>query len=761
MESMWKKLQQENKGFSIVELIIAVAILAIISGATLMFMRQSSVTYNNSNADVDVQTEAQLTANAITDRVIDCETQLRFYDGHETTTVDGAGNVITTSDSYTLYYKAEGVNRTVTDHVLLIINATSQTRAVIFWDKNNSAIYYNEAFWNGTGSVWGDFDPEKAEMIAGNVTNFEVKTDKLDTNKVLEFVIEYTYQGSSYEGSYQVHMRNDVVQGDDATPTDPPGTVISKVTVEPKTAFLIARTNQPLELPGTFRARVSGSGAITSVTWDVSETTDQTGVEPEPTIVSQSAFGFKQHGITPIPEPAVKSFRLTATSTQDTSKSGYATIYVKKATAVNVEPTSDLKNDDEGKPVSAKNTTINFTGAADGWNLTRSETAVTWKLYKSLKDSSGNYGAWTEATNTAEAYMSGSTVVLKDNVNASYRFKVEATSIFDPYIKGEYIFYITENVLDVDLKFLRGVNMDLKSYYLANPMEIQGDVTSVLSIDNIKITNVPDYPGDYSRFIYFDSNFVLYVDYDAYHDGDISRKNRFYQELELELQVDFTTPTGTESRTTRITLPAVQVLRVSPADSDIVISKGTTLDLTVFTTGYNISKESLMSVYLDGTKVSGGNSSLNNYLSCRMVTSENGSSILGTRENGVTQGKFRLAAQDNINSYPTAAIPLMIAVDDYYVVSSAAANSYVKYNVYVANVEGATLYVPGPGYSGFPSFSGSTSYRNLTMAVPKSTAAPTGSLSVGMKKVNGRYYMKYNNIEYVYDTSYHYWKKNR
>ena len=365
--------------------------------------------------------------------------------------------------------------------------------------------------------------------------------------------------------------------------------------------------------------------------------------------------------------------------------------------------------------------------------------------------------------------MSGTTVVLKNSVNSGYRFKVEATSVFDTAVKNEYIFYVQDNAIDVDLDFLRGLNMDLKSYYMANPMEIAGDVIYVTNINKIEITSVPDYytessgdsSRDYSEFIYFDSNYVLYVDYDAYDDGGFARKRRFYQELTIGLRVHFSTAEGSDVRETSITLPAVQTIRVKPTVENIVVRKGNTVDIEVQTPGYNLTSAALMGIYINDEKVSGsGSSELNKYISCRMVTNEDGNSILGTRNKGVTNGKFKLTANNTERKYPIGAIPLKIAVDDYYVVSGGDALSYVKYNVYVANVEGSTQYIPGPGQSGFPS-GVSGDYSTQTVIVPKSNVSTTDEIDVQMRKTGERYYMKYNETEYIYDTAYNYWKKTR
>lgn len=760
MEKMGIRQRHNNNGLSMVELLIAVAILGILSVSIFAFMNQGSRSYSSTSAELDVQTEAQLTANTITDRIIDCETQIRYYDGHESTTVDSSGNVITTTDSYSVsYVSPSGTTYTVNDHVLQLISANSKIQSVIFWDKDRDVIYYNEAKWNG--SSWDAYDEDEAEMLASNVTDFKINTDKLSKNKVLEIELEYTTRGRSYRGSYQAHMRNDVVEGSDATPSAPTGSSVTKVTVNPQQAFIISKRNQALVLPGEFQAYVTGTGFPNSaVTWSMSVDPSVARVEPDPAKVTDTRFGFKQYGIT-VPDPTTKSFKLIATSTQDTSKSGYATIYIKKVTGVSVNPTSPLKRDDAGNPVTGKNTNVSFMSAVDGWNLTRGETTVSYKLYESVKQMDGSYSAWKEVTDTSRAYISGTNVVIRNNVNSNYRFKLEATSDFDNAVKGEYTFYISDTIITSNLIFARGINMDLKSYYMAYPTEIQSDVLHVTSIDKIEVTAIPDYPGDFNDFISFDSNYVLYIDYDAYHDGDLSRKTRFYQALDIELEVYYTTPTGSEHKTTHITLPAVQLLKAEPASENIVIRKGTSKDLLLNTTGYNIVDSKQFSVFIDDAKVSAsGGANLNNYLTCRMITGENGTSILGTRDKAVTQGKFRLTANDGISSYPTASIPIIVAVDDYYVVSNKAANSYIKYNVYVANVEDATWYIPGPGFSGFPSGVGG-SFRDYTVTVPVTGTPATKNITVSLKKTSGKYEMKFNSTTYEYDSTYHYWKKKR
>ena len=81
---MGKKLriQQQNSGFSLVELIIAIAILVIVTGAVCSFIIITSRNYANGNNDISVQQEAQLALNQISDVIIDA-TQSINYVGYD------------------------------------------------------------------------------------------------------------------------------------------------------------------------------------------------------------------------------------------------------------------------------------------------------------------------------------------------------------------------------------------------------------------------------------------------------------------------------------------------------------------------------------------------------------------------------------------------------------------------------------------------------------------------------------------------------
>ena len=72
---------RNQKGFSLVELVITMALLAMVSLAVSGFIATGSRTYVNTNREIQVQKEAQLSINQMTDIMIDVEKGVQYVDG--------------------------------------------------------------------------------------------------------------------------------------------------------------------------------------------------------------------------------------------------------------------------------------------------------------------------------------------------------------------------------------------------------------------------------------------------------------------------------------------------------------------------------------------------------------------------------------------------------------------------------------------------------------------------------------------------------
>lgn len=144
---------RENKGMSLVELLITVAILSIVIVTAGAFMTTSSRSFAKGSADSDVQDEAELAVNQIEDLIIDVN-----------------GGVDVTDDSAKmelLLYHAEDTGGT-----------TVYKKRTVTWDKGSGDMQCSE--WNMVyDSSADDYVVDGAavyadQLLADNVTNFTV-----------------------------------------------------------------------------------------------------------------------------------------------------------------------------------------------------------------------------------------------------------------------------------------------------------------------------------------------------------------------------------------------------------------------------------------------------------------------------------------------------------------------------------------------------------------------------------------------------------
>ena len=94
-----------KKGFTLVEVIVSLAIMTIVAGSVGAFIIAGNNSYLRGNKELTLQEEAQLAANQMIDLIIDVEQDINFTPDHADTAVDldgntakdAAGNEITTA----------------------------------------------------------------------------------------------------------------------------------------------------------------------------------------------------------------------------------------------------------------------------------------------------------------------------------------------------------------------------------------------------------------------------------------------------------------------------------------------------------------------------------------------------------------------------------------------------------------------------------------------------------------------------------------
>ena len=81
MKTNERRERFQNKGFTLIELIVTIALIAIFSGVVLTFISTGSNTYRSTSSSAKVQMETQETYAQIEDLIIDVNRSLYYANG--------------------------------------------------------------------------------------------------------------------------------------------------------------------------------------------------------------------------------------------------------------------------------------------------------------------------------------------------------------------------------------------------------------------------------------------------------------------------------------------------------------------------------------------------------------------------------------------------------------------------------------------------------------------------------------------------------
>ena len=195
-----------KKGFTLVEIIVSLAIMSIVAGAVGAFVIAGNNSYMRGNKELTLQEEAQLTANQLIDLIIDVERGISF----RTTTgqaVDEAGNPVADNVPVSELLLRNNDN-------VYMVRWQGQTAGAEYASANRLYLYEaaNTKDADGKITAWGDpSDPSQAtpSLMAEYVTAFNIDLTDLEKRKV-KLEMTFVYQDKSYNVSETIKLRNDL-----------------------------------------------------------------------------------------------------------------------------------------------------------------------------------------------------------------------------------------------------------------------------------------------------------------------------------------------------------------------------------------------------------------------------------------------------------------------------------------------------------------------------------------------------------------------
>lgn len=183
--------KQLNKGFTLVELIVSIAVLAIVGVAIFSFLLVSLNLYKNNTSEVNVQTESQLTWKRLEANIL------------------SATNGISTSDNeINLYNYVNNEDPNL---------RYQKTR--IYYDSTDNTLYYQEYVNSDNGWV----ESGEKQLFSKSVESFDIKLFDSENNEIeiddssvirpvkVEAHINYKVGNKEYDSKNTVAIRNNIV----------------------------------------------------------------------------------------------------------------------------------------------------------------------------------------------------------------------------------------------------------------------------------------------------------------------------------------------------------------------------------------------------------------------------------------------------------------------------------------------------------------------------------------------------------------------
>lgn len=343
MRNHSRKHRLNNSGLTLIELIVAIAIIAIFSGVVLTYITSSSNFYRNTSSNSKVQMETQETFDKLEDMIINANRNLAYgtLDGQPIEN-DIKRNNHSTSNSSKIFMVSSGVDSeepepSSEDESDARTNQTEREdetdRQYIIWNCTTGEIRYIHSEKQNNNWV----NKSSGEILATGVIDFRADISKAVSNKIVNFQLTTENGTKKVQTLHSVSLRNELgvteeIDDPFVNPTVPPqpGTntpkpeppssapVPNRLLLDKSTALIAAGTNN-VDLGIT--ATVSYNDGTTSpagiLQWSVSDSscasiTDQGRLSIDP------AAGTADKGMVTV----------TVTDTTHNNVSGTLTVYI-------------------------------------------------------------------------------------------------------------------------------------------------------------------------------------------------------------------------------------------------------------------------------------------------------------------------------------------------------------------------------------------------------------------------------------------------
>lgn len=189
------KKQCDNRGLTLIELVVAVAISVVALGAIWQFVLVSTRSYESQTAEAELQQEVQQTMNQVQNLLIDTNRAVAYY-------YEEGGSYKQFSNDYDNPQNASKRLEVYNDG----------TKAQLIWDKESQEVIYKEAV-NSEGGVEVASNEENWEsaVLAEGVEALGVDVSQVEEKQVLKVKMSFSRNNKTYTATKNIAMRNSVL----------------------------------------------------------------------------------------------------------------------------------------------------------------------------------------------------------------------------------------------------------------------------------------------------------------------------------------------------------------------------------------------------------------------------------------------------------------------------------------------------------------------------------------------------------------------